>query len=306
MTSRWLKQGLLYCLPEGGLHPKLCSHAANPVPVYLGADVFRVFFSSRDSSNRSSVGAVDIDIETRDIVAEYRQPLVEHGEPGTFFQDGVSLGNLYEVSNTSYVTFMGWQKLPTGLWRGNIGRLRVTPDAFLELESNTPLLSVDDLDPLSLSYPWVIKIEEGRYDMWYGSTATWDSGNGEMLHPLKMATSIDGNTFCKTSYQVPSILGVAQAFSRPTILARRPDRWDMWFSFRGSKRVPYRIGHATSEDGIAWFLSINDSGIDVSPTGWDSEMVEYPYVFEHRGKTFMLYNGNGYGKSGFGLAVFAI
>ena len=36
---------------------------------------------------------------------------------------------------------------------------------------------------------------------------------------------------------------------------------------------------------------------------WDSEMICYPYVFEHKDDLYMLYNGNDYGKTGFGLAV---
>jgi hypothetical protein len=32
-------------------------------------------------------------------------------------------------------------------------------------------------------------------------------------------------------------------------------------------------------------------------------MIEYPFVFSHEGTTYMLYNGNGYGKSGFGYAI---
>jgi hypothetical protein len=31
--------------------------------------------------------------------------------------------------------------------------------------------------------------------------------------------------------------------------------------------------------------------------------VEYPWVFRHEGATYMLYNGNGYGRTGFGIAV---
>ena len=31
-------------------------------------------------------------------------------------------------------------------------------------------------------------------------------------------------------------------------------------------------------------------------------MVEYPYVFKHKKKLYMLYNGNSYGASGIGLA----
>jgi hypothetical protein len=32
-------------------------------------------------------------------------------------------------------------------------------------------------------------------------------------------------------------------------------------------------------------------------------MICYPCAFEHRGRIYMLYHGNGYGKTGFGLAV---
>ncbi len=32
-------------------------------------------------------------------------------------------------------------------------------------------------------------------------------------------------------------------------------------------------------------------------------MVAYPHVFEHRGARWMLYCGNGFGRTGFGLAV---
>jgi hypothetical protein len=32
-------------------------------------------------------------------------------------------------------------------------------------------------------------------------------------------------------------------------------------------------------------------------------MICYPFVFDHAGSRFMLYNGNGYGKTGFGIAV---
>ena len=65
----------------------------------------------------------------------------------------------------------------------------------------------------------------------------------------------------------------------------------------------YRIGFASSRDGFKWDRNDALAGIDVSSEGWDSEMICYPYIFEHRGRFYMLYNGNGYGKTGFGLAV---
>ena len=52
-------------------------------------------------------------------------------------------------------------------------------------------------------------------------------------------------------------------------------------------------------DGIHWERLIQHVGIDVSDEGWDSEMIEYPFVFDHEGERYMLYNGNGYGEDGF-------
>ncbi len=74
----------------------------------------------------------------------------------------------------------------------------------------------------------------------------------------------------------------------------------MWYAFRGER---YRIGYAESADGRRWTRLDGHAGIDVSASGWDSESIEYPHVFDHGGRRYMLYNGNGYGKTGFGLAV---
>src|SRR5690606_30044824 len=124
-----------------------------------------------------------------------------------------------------------------------------------------------------------------------------------MLHVLHYASSLDGNHWQRHGLAVPYELGVAQAFSRPTVLHRASGGYEMWFSSRGGRWASYRIGFATSENGETWKLELEKAGIDVSTDGWDSEMIEYPFVFDHKGQRFMLYNGNGYGKTGFGLAV---
>ena len=76
----------------------------------------------------------------------------------------------------------------------------------------------------------------------------------------------------------------------------------MWFSYRGSKETKYSIGYATSPNGEDWSLDLDGAGIATSSKGWDSEMIEYPFVFDHKNERYMLYNGNGFGKSGFGMA----
>jgi hypothetical protein len=74
----------------------------------------------------------------------------------------------------------------------------------------------------------------------------------------------------------------------------------MWYAYRGTA---YRIGYAESPDGLTWARKDGEAGITPSDSGWDSEMLCYPCVFDHAGERYMLYNGNGYGATGFGLAM---
>jgi hypothetical protein len=74
----------------------------------------------------------------------------------------------------------------------------------------------------------------------------------------------------------------------------------MWYASRGAA---YRIGYAESADGLQWERKDGEAGLSVSAEGWDSEMIAYPCVFDHRGRRYMMYNGNGYGRTGIGLAV---
>ena len=74
----------------------------------------------------------------------------------------------------------------------------------------------------------------------------------------------------------------------------------MWYTFRGTS---YRIGYAESSDARTWIRKDNEAGIDVSAGEWDGESIEYPCVFDHGNERYMLYCGDGYGRTGFGLAV---
>jgi hypothetical protein len=139
--------------------------------------------------------------------------------------------------------------------------------------------------------------------MWYGTTKTWDAGNGEMLHVINTATSVDGQHWNRKGLAIPFALRLAQAFSRPSVIKNDQGGYDMWFSYRSGSGEKYRIGYASSKDGVQWELKLQDAGIGVSDDGWDSEMVEYPFVLDHKGQRYMFYNGNGYGKTGFGLAI---
>lgn len=72
--------------------------------------------------------------------------------------------------------------------------------------------------------------------------------------------------------------------------------------FRSDSRRAYRLGYAYSDDMTHWHRDDARAGIDVSLDGWDSLMQCYPHVFRVEDRIYMLYNGNEFGRAGFGLA----
>src|SRR5690606_1451341 len=136
--------------------------------------------SGRDENNRSSVGAFDFDIERRQVVTEHRAPFFTPGPKGSFYEDGISIGNCYRVGDVTYMLFMGWQTPPGAHWRGDVGRLILHDDLTLSLAQETAFIPAAHFNSVSLSYPWVEPLATGGYEMWIGVTETWDAGNGEM------------------------------------------------------------------------------------------------------------------------------
>ncbi len=236
MINKWRKLGQIYIPSSSDCHPKLLTHAANPLPMHLDGDIYRVFFSGRDILNRSSVGAVDIDIIKQKIVAKYEAPFFTHGPVNSFYSDGVSIGNCYKLNGIQYMLFMGWHTPLGQHWRGTIGRLLVTPEFNLILDSDSPLINLSSYDPISLSYPWVLPSPSKGYDMWYGSTCSWNSSNGDMKHVIKHANSEDGNHWKPTGLAVPYLMGNAQAFSRPTVILSQSGNMRCGFQFAEGNR----------------------------------------------------------------------
>ena len=100
-----------------------------------------------------------------------------------------------------------------------------------------------------------------------------------------------------------------EAIARPWILPG-VNRWQMWYchrslaGYRIDKRSSYRIGYAESADkGETWTRLDRLGELGPNDSDWDMEMAAYPAAYVRRGRRFLLYNGNGFGRSGFGYAV---
>jgi len=296
---RWRKLGRVFA-PDNH-HPWMRTHAANPVAEHRDEDLFRIYFSARDADNRSSIGWVEVDLRRpTEVIRVSDTPVIGPGRLGTFDDSGTSMGWLVRHGSRRYLYYLGWNLSVTVPWRNSIG-LAISEDSESEFVRHTeaPVMDRSAEDPFSISYPCVL-VEGARWRMWYGSNLRWGPQQKDMAHVLKYAESADGLHWTRDGLEAVGFKAEGEyAMSKPCVL-REQGRYRMWYSYRGAA---YRIGYAESADGRQWQRHDELAGITVSDSGWDSETIEYPYVFEHATRKYMLYNGNGYGLTGFGIAA---
>ena len=74
------------------------------------------------------------------------------------------------------------------------------------------------------------------------------------------------------------------------------------WGFRDKKERSYRLGYAWSNQPENWIRCDEKLNFEQPQDGWDSQMQCYPHVFTMDQRLYLLYNGNAFGKNGFGLA----
>lgn len=296
---KWKKVGNIFS-PNSN-YSWMKSHAANTVAEHLYEDVFRIYFSCRNENNVSSIGFFDIDIYSPTKILNICDvPILSPGDVGLFDDSGVSLSCINNINGKKYLYYVGWNLGVTVPWRNSIGVAIYdeSKNSFQKI-GVAPIIDRCNIDPFSVSYPYIIE-DDGVFKMWYGSNLSWGKSGADMIHIIKYAESRDGVNWSKKGAVKLDFKNEDEyAISRPCVI-KESGIYKMWYSYRGDT---YRIGYAESLDGIYWCRKDEEVGIDVSISGWDSEMIEYPFIFDHKGQRFMLYNGNGYGKTGVGLAI---
>ena len=297
---KWRKLGLIKIV----LSPTqwLDGYAAVPFAENIGGDLFRIFFSTRDLQNRSHVLWAEVDLRdpTR-ILRLADRPVLSPGVLGCFDDSGAMATWLAKAGGKRYLYYIGWNLRVTVPFHNSIGLATSVEDAPFTRYADGPVIDRTMREPHFCASCCVLPGAD-CWRMWYLSCVGWSVAAGRPLHHyhIKYAESDDGINWRREGKVAIDLKGDGEyAISRPTVMRDR-DCWRMWYSYRGSR---YRIGYAESLDGITWSRQDDRAGIEASVAGWDSEMIEYPHVFDHNGRRYMLYNGNGYGRTGFGLAV---
>ncbi len=300
-VMKWQKSGLIF---TSGKFDWMKTHAQNPLPEDLGNGDYRVHFAGRDSENRARGAYFTFNIkEPSKILEVSSEPSLDLGELGAFDDAGVMPSSLIEYNGKKYMYYTGWSRTIDVPFAFHIGLAVSTDGKPYERLSKAPVLGRNYFDPFIVGGPYVIK-ENGLFRMWYSSATKWikesPSQKAQHYYTVKHATSNDGINWNCSSQLCLDYENEEYAIARPVVF-KEQDTYYMWFTYRGGNNT-YRVGIATSLDGISWRRLHNNLGIDVSDSGWDSEMICYAHPIVFEGQTYALYNGNSYGLSGIGLA----
>jgi predicted GH43/DUF377 family glycosyl hydrolase len=308
---KWNKKGLIFSV--NGQYPWMHSHAQCPFTIEFD-DFVRVYFSTREdySNNMSRAFGGFVDLDKNDLKKVLRvsdKPLMELGGIGEFDEFGSMPNSVIKHNNEYYLYYCGWTRGFSTPYSWEIGLAKSLDSKNFIKVGKGPLIGPTLYEPYLHACPVVYKFAEEDLHMFYLSGVRWlkDKEKTESQYLLMHATSTDGVNWERNVVPViePKVEYECQTSAA---IIKIEDEFHMFFSyrhgldFRKDRNKGYRIGYASSNDMKTWIRDDSKAGIDVSETGWDSEMIGYPHIAKINGKYIMFYCGNHFGKDGFGYA----
>ncbi len=303
---RWRIMGRIFDPAE---HDWAGTHAQVPTPLVY-EDKVRVFYADRFADGRSYTTYLDLD--RRDlgrITYVHKAPILDFGAPGTFDDDGAMPSFAVRENGRVLLYYSGWNRGVSVPYRNSVG-IAVSDDdgdSFRRLYEG-PVLDRNPLEPHIAVTPTLLK-EGDLWRMWYISGVRWVDVDGkfEPVYVIKYGCSRDGIGWDRPNHLCVKPTHDREAFSHPTVI-RLGGRYRMWYCHRDSVDYrdgagAYRIGYAESADGLDWRRMDESGGLDVGQAPWASSMTCYPFVTQIDDRVVMFFNGNGFGRSGFGYAV---
>jgi hypothetical protein len=315
---KWRKIGQIFD-PALHLLPNSCTQFAQAPQTLVFDNFVRIYFSTRsvDPKNGkylSHIAFVDMDKNLRDVISVSDQTVIPLGELGCFDEHGIFPINLVRDGARILAYTTGWNRRVSVSVDTGVG-LAISQDDGLTFQrvGKGPVLAASLHEPCLVGDGFV-KIIDGIYHMWYIFGTGWKrfapDAFPDRTYKIAHAMSTNGIDWNKqeATQIIADRLGPDESQALPTVVAIG-DRYHMFFcyresfDFRSAKGRGYRIGHAWSVDLVSWTRD-DENPVLAGTTGeWDSDMQCYPHVFECDGSVYLLYNGNEFGRHGFGLAL---
>ncbi len=307
---KWNKKGLIFS--ADGRYDWMEQFAMLPTPLLINDKCLRIFIGFCDKNNVGRIGYVDVNPSNpSEIISISEKPVLDIGEPGCFDDNGVVPVSIIRKDDKVYLYYIGFQlgvKIPYYMFCG----LAISNDngETFKKYSKCPILDRNNeqifarcgVNVINEDEPWGV-----AYKMWYigtigkGWVKNKYTNKEKPLYTMFSALSDDGIHWLDNPYKCMEFLNEDEhGFGRPFVW-KENSLYKMLYSIRTYSRG-YYIGYAESEDGIKWIRKDNEAGITLSKEGWDNENISYPYITKFKDKTYLFYNGNGCGKTGFGYA----
>ena len=319
MTAlKWKKLGKIFDPTQHKL-PNECVQFAQSPQALVFDDFVRIYFSTRalDKGNNkylSHIAFVDMRKNLRDVIRVSDKNIIPLGELGCFDEHGIFPMNVLRHGDAIYGYTCGWNRRVSVSVDTAIG-LTISRDDGLTFQriGNGPVLAASLHEPCLVGDGFV-KVIGDTFHMWYIFGTGWKKYSPDTLpdrtYKIGHAVSEDGINWVKEDARqiVSDRLGPDESQALPTVIeiAGRHHMFFCYrqsFDFRLSKERGYRIGHAYSDDLNNWIRDDENPWFKGSQGEWDSDMQCYPHMFECDGVVYLLYNGNEFGRFGFGLAM---
>lgn len=298
----WEPMGLVDC-GIGNL-PWHASHAFLPTPHILSDETIRIYAAFLDHDKIGRIGYVDLSArDPRKVVGKSRSPVLDIGVPGCFDDHGVTPMTVTWVGGQLRLYYTGWQLSSTIRFYLFTG-LAVSEDggeSFSRL-SQVPLLERSE-DERTVRTAANVVFNRGMWKMWYiaGSSTIMIDGKQVPTYDMRYLESADGLKWGSHGQLVMAPAGSDEfGFGRPYVL-ETPTGFEMWYSIRTRSRG-YHLGYAISADGRHWRRQDNSACARLPCADWDSQMQAYGTVVDCAYGRYLFYNGNDFGRSGFGVA----
>jgi hypothetical protein len=305
----WNKQGVIF--RTNRQQDWMVTHACVPTVHVLNDEVFRIFFAPRNERGQSIPTFIDVAADDPErVLYVHDRPVMPLGVRGTFDDGGIMPCCVVPTDQGLFLYYVGWNPSGSVPYRNAIG-LAVSHNDGITFERMFAGAIVDRSrdEPFFTASPWIMR-EGARWHMWYASSTGFAmiDDKPEPLYIIKYAHADNGIDWRRDNLTCIHPKEPNEANARASVI-KEDGLYKMWYAYRGSVDYrdganSYRIGYAESANAIDWERKDEAAGIRYSSSGWDSTMQTYPCVIKHRGTKYLFYNGNGFGRTGIGYAVY--
>lgn len=306
----WEKKGLIF-VPGSDYSKWIKNYAALPVCDLLENKRLRIYFSTRDDQGRSLLTFIEVDAEDpSQILYVHDKPVLQLGPQGSFDDNGIMPSSIVTKDKIKYLFYIGWNPQVTVSYRLSIG-LAISYDDGITFEKYSlgPICDRDKDEPYFNTAPFVI-FDKDVWKMWYVSCTGWKNIKDwpEPFYLIRYAESKDGIVWERKKTECIGYDDFTHAIGKPYVF-KEQGIYKMFYSYRNSvdyridSAMSYRFGYAESLDGVVWTRQDDKMDLKSNCDKWEDVMQEYGSSYVFMGKRYLIYNGNGFGATGFGYAV---